>query len=51
MCVPMDTVASIAETKPRPIMFRESTMPNIVRMTLYRDSVMSTDNMHDTAKM
>ena len=39
MCVPMDTVASIAKTKPRPIMFRESTIPNIVRMTLYSDSV------------
>lgn len=51
MCVPMDTVASIARTKPSPIIFSESTMPNIVRMMLYRDSVMSTDKMHDTAKM
>ena len=51
MCVPMDTVASIARTKPSPIIFSERTMSNIVRMTLYRDSVMSTDKMHDTAKM
>ena len=51
MCVPMDTVASIAKTNPRPIIFSESTMPHIVRMTLYRDSVISNDKMHDTAKM
>ena len=51
MCVPIDTVASIARTNPSPIIFSESTMPNIVRMTLYRDSVMSADKTHDTAKM
>lgn len=51
MCVPIDTVASIAKTNPSPIMFSESTMPNIVRMTLYKDSVMSNDKTHDTAKM
>ena len=51
MCVPMDIVASIARTNPSPRIFSESTMPNIVRMTLYRDSVMSTDKTHDTAKI
>lgn len=51
MCVPMDTVVSIARMNPSPIIFSESTMPNIVRITLYRDSVMSTDKMHDTAKI
>ena len=51
MCVPMDTVASIARMNPSPIIFSESTMPNIVRITLYRDSVISTDSTHDTAKM
>ena len=51
MCVPIDTVASIARTSPSPRIFSDSTMPNIVRMTLYRDSVMSTDKIHDTAKI
>lgn len=51
MCVPTDTVARIARTKPSPIIFSDSTMPNIVKITLYNDSVMSTDKTHDTAKI
>ena len=51
MYVPTDTVASIARINPSPRIFRESTMPNIVRMTLYSDSVISNDKTHDTAKM
>lgn len=35
MCVPIDTVASIARRNPSPRIFSESTMPNIVRITLY----------------
>ena len=50
MCVPTDTVASIARINPSPIIFSESTMPHIARIMLYRDSVISNDKIHDTAK-
>lgn len=51
MCVPMDTVASIARINPSTISFSESAMPNAVIIIQYRNNIVINNKMYNIVNL
>lgn len=51
MCVPIDTVASIARMNPSAMSCSESAMPNVVIIKQYRNDMAITDEMHNIVNL